>query len=324
MEEKYFNLKAVVLGGVVTLVVTAVAGMFLFLFQIREPRLVYSVTDTVPFLGDEENLATYHITVQNDGKRIIKNVVCQVDVRPGTITKKVVRADPTVEYNEEVSNQTYRVKFDNLNPNETVMLSLLASSDQKLARRPQISLRGEGIMGEERKTYKKLSPFKSTILPAVAATYAGFIAFFLMRKWRYLYLRPVGRLMGLVDNAYHSGNQNEVFAYLFGIHGMTEEAENYLKRPSKGTYWSEADMIAALAIRSQDSSEVENRKKVLIELLYYAIIAPSSVGLVHYNIARIAKFQQREEECGEHLEEAKKYIPRLVTKRLKLDPVFAS
>lgn len=61
----------------------------------------------------------------------------------------------------------------------------------------------------------------------------------------------------------------------------------------------------------------------MIDLLSYAYIAEESLGIIHYNIALIAKAQGNQKEADEHLVEAKKLIPELIEKRLKLDPIWA-
>jgi hypothetical protein len=109
---------------------------------------------------------------------------------------------------------------------------------------------------------------------------------------------------------------------LFGLRGLTSEAEIYLQKAQESAYWSEADRIAASAITEGDPKEIEIRKQVLIDLLKYANIASSSTGIIHYNIARISKVQNQNKESEEHLAEARKTIPKLLEKRLQLDPVF--
>ena len=61
-------------------------------------------------------------------------------------------------------------------------------------------------------------------------------------------------------------------------------------------------------------------KHVSIDLIEYARMASSSAGIVHYNIARISKVQNQDKECEDHLESHT--IPKLLEKRLQLDPVF--
>ena len=75
-------------------------------------------------------------------------------------------------------------------------------------------------------------------------------------------------------------------------------------------------------LEGASGEEAEKRKHVLEDLLKYTKVHPKSEGIIHYNIARIAKAQRNEEEANKHLEEAKKTIPELVKTRIALDPIW--
>jgi hypothetical protein len=182
-------------------------------------------------------------------------------------------------------------------------------------------LRGKGISGKEAsKTADKNKAFlNSPFFAAILSAYSVVLALYILMRKRRLPTSLFGRL---VDSDLHSDDQNEVIAYLFNIHGCPDIAEDYLKRHRVPSYWSEADHIAAVAIKEIDADMKEKRKQILIDLLNYAGIAPVSQGIIHYNIARISKHQGKLEESQEHLTKAAKLIPRLLKKRLDLDPIF--
>jgi len=67
----------------------------------------------------------------------------------------------------------------------------------------------------------------------------------------------------------------------------------------------------------------QSRKQVLKDLLEYEDnIATQSEGIIYYNVALIAKARGEENEAEEHLKEARKLIPKIVEKRMQLDPIW--
>ena len=91
---------------------------------------------------------------------------------------------------------------------------------------------------------------------------------------------------------------------------------------SEASYWAESDRFAMLALENPTEEDAEKRRQVLEDLLKYTKVRPKSEGIIHYNIARIAKAQRNEEEANKHLEEARKIIPELVKTRIDLDPIW--
>ena len=220
-----------------------------------------------------------------------------------------------------MKDDSYRVSIENLNPNEVITISILTTSIESNVQRPEVALRGRGILGSEA-TVEKVEKFELLNSPVFAAALSGYsvlVALLIMRKRR---TYPFAKLGKIFDSETHGDDQNEVMAYLFNIHGLPHTAEDYLKRYRIPSYWSESDYIATLAIQDKDQELIEIRKKVLIDLLEYASVAPSSEGIIHYNIARVAQYQGNIEEKNRHIEQAKKVIPKLLKTRMKLDPVF--
>jgi hypothetical protein len=315
----------IIVATILTGVVAVITGMTLFYFQTREPKLTYSLSDTIPFKGYKETLAIYNVVIRNEGKKVVENVDCHIEVTGATIKDHRVTGASALNYKESLGKGEYKVHFADLNPRESVILSILISSLLGDVDRPQITLRGKGTLGKEARDEKteRRSFLNNPIFAATLSAYAALAAVlgFLIttRRRRFLSFKIGGHVF---DSDVHRDDQNEIIAYLFSIHGRPDMAESYLKRNRVPSYWSEADYIAAVAIKETDPETKEMLKQILIDLSIYAGIAEGSQGIIHYNIARIAKHQGKEQECDEHLELAKKKIPKLLKKRLSLDPVF--
>lgn len=107
-----------------------------------------------------------------------------------------------------------------------------------------------------------------------------------------------------------------------GIHGLNEDAAQYLTQIHETAYWSESDRLTLFAITSKDVEKVKKVKSVLKDLLDYAQIADLSRAIINYNLARIALTAGDLEEMRNLLNLAIGVAPKLINKRLKLDPLF--
>jgi hypothetical protein len=297
--------------GIVMIAVGIIVGLSLNHFQMREPKLVYYVEDTIPYQSPTGDTAIYHVKIENLGKEAAEEVICILAFEKANIEQYRIIIDPSINYSESVLSNSYRVDLPSLNPKESATLSVLATSNDKLPARPEISLRGNGIVGSQATSETgKQSPWPATagILASIVAGSASI--FYFVRRG----VNPFNPL---------NVNQKYTLAYLCEIHGLGTDAERYRAMVADVMYWSESDRIAALALREPNSEEANNRKNVLEALLESGIVkVKASNGIIHYNIARIAKAQGDEKEVEKHLNIAKKNSGNLVNQRLKLDPIW--
>ncbi|MCI3935760.1 hypothetical protein MQX03_01010 [Chryseobacterium aahli] len=122
------------------------------------------------------------------------------------------------------------------------------------------------------------------------------------------------------DNDKHFGDQNEVIAYLCGIYGLNNQVERYLTLPNITSYWSEMDRLTAIAITSNDINLVSKTIDLIENLIIYANMANSSIGIGEYNLAKLYKKSNNQVVSDEKLSLAKEKLPKLIEARLKIDP----
>ena len=143
MEERRLGWKQIVITAIITGVITVGAGIFIDQIQAREPLLTYSVEGGIPFEGPLENIAIYNVKIENDGKKVVEDVVCQLSFTEATIQQGRVILEPSITKNENISGNSYRLELPNLNPGESAALSVLVSSREQRPSLPEISLRGK-------------------------------------------------------------------------------------------------------------------------------------------------------------------------------------
>ncbi len=205
-----FNLRqsalTAVLTGAVMLVVTVVAGMILFALQAREPRLVYSARDIIPFRGEDRFLAVYHVWIANQGGSAAEEVVCTVSVPEATIDEWTVSAAPVLSYTDSLVEDTVWLNVPWLNADERLELSLVATAPRTALPRealpgiPKVELRAKGFRGieqpwEGRSVRDRLRDFGPWILAVIIGAAAGLVTW-LLRRWRI-----VGRIADRVRRA---------------------------------------------------------------------------------------------------------------------------
>lgn len=312
------NWTQIIVTAFVTLAIAIASNMIVTYLQTSKPKLVYSTTETIPFSGEDQVMGIYQILIGNEGKKSTKDVICYVSISEASIEQWDISADPAISFTSSLTQDSLTIDFPLLNPSEFLSISILATHATQLPELPEVSLRAEGVSGVEKSTDEKQFLFLSSMdfikIFAISILITGIIMTILRER-----TSPLEAISGV---RVPTGEQHLMFAYLFGNLGMLDEMENYLRRGSKVSYWSEADRLGALAISSTDKSEIENIKTVLKNLLEYAGIAGRSKGIIYYNFARIEAHLGNSEEMRKFLDKAREKIPKLLEIRLKVDPVF--
>ncbi len=172
MEEKRSNWKQVAITAIITGIITVGGGFLINYFQTSEPHLSYDIEDAIPFEGLFENIAIYNVKLENDGNKIVDDVVCQLSFSSAEIQQSKLNLSPSITHNEIVSGNSYRLELFNLNPKESVAISVLVSSSSQLPSRPDISLRGRGITGVEASEDRKNGINWVVIVIATIGVYA--------------------------------------------------------------------------------------------------------------------------------------------------------
>jgi hypothetical protein len=307
-----FNWKKNITTAIISITVTVVGGWLLFYFQNKEPKLQYSFEKILPFESQTEKLTIYHINFENTGNNVADDVYSKISIEPATVKEYRVNTDAPIKIDDTLGTKEIDIKTVSLNPKEKYRVSILATTSTTFPDEPSVKIRAKGISGE--KIDKKVeenkdrSPLSILKYLALIATVASTLT---------LFIRRIND-----DDKKHRGDQNQIIAYLCGIHGLDRQVDRYLTLPTQTSYWAEMDRLATIAIASKDTSICAQVKEIITDLIEYAGMVRSSAGIGYYNLARLDKFLKDEANCKEHLEKAKKEIPKLLDTRLKLDPLF--
>jgi hypothetical protein len=317
------NWKTIIATAIVTGIVAVGTGMLLFYLQLREPKLVFAVQQSVPFQGNRESLSIQHIVIRNEGTKEVANVVAEVRVPGGRIKERRVATDSSLSFTEKLTAESYRFEARALNPEERVQISLLTSGTTSPQQAPEVSLRGQGIVGRVAADSEK-SRIGETLVPAVVAAYAGVVAaLFFSKRYRRI---VIGVSRAILSGKFLRGGseQHQVIGSLFALRGAVNEAEEYLVRRDKCSYWSESDLLAARAIASKDTKKAELCIAVLTELLDYDEILDGSRAIIHYNIARVSAFFGQNDTAKNNLAKARALDDDIIDSRIERDSILES
>ena len=292
------------LSALLGVAVTVVAALIVQKLQSREPHLVYSSAETVPFNGQSGVVGIYQIVLRNDGKREVEEIICYVRIPGAKIEQYRTVVAPSLNSISTVTNDAVRATIPGLNPGESAQISILASSSTSLPGRPEVSLRGKGVNGVEQtssETPSTLEKMSTWGLLAVAIT-----SLFSTSLFYQLFRKRFG------------GNQVRVLESICRTHGLDSRAERY-STLSKVTYYGEADRLGDEAVRSSDGQTISSVRKVLFSLATSSGINPESRAIVLYNLARIAAKEGNTDELATYPKQAKELAPDEIEGRIKID-----
>jgi len=302
-----------VIGAVITGVVTVGVNLITEFIKTEPVSLIYSVDNVVPFSGNSGTIGIYRLQIMNNGKKMIEEMALNVELQNAKIEQSNVSENNSLDYNEKIENG-YKLYVKNLNPSESIAVSLLASSSNALPARPDINLRGKGIVGVEKanRAESGLQEILFKLLGPITASYATlFVLYFAIRN-NFLGL---GHTIGI--------KQKEIFAYLCGMHGLSDDFDRFANLHGDISFWFGADRLTYFALNSCNQDKCNKVRGVLIDLLKYnPNFAPSSRAIIYYNIAKLSKYLGNDEEKNDNLENARKLDAKTIKVRMEIDKYF--
>ena len=301
----------VVITAIATLVVSIAAPLVLDYFKTPEYKLQYYTQDTLPFKTQTTEMASYQVTIKNEGTKVAENIVCRVFINGATVDQNAFLSDYPLTYNQTVTGDTLVLTVDNMNPQESGTIYLLANSQHELPKQPEVQVRAIGILGVKASLTDSQDSFSWELILSIASV-VGFVGILSSR----LVFRKTEK-----NEDFDDLRQNECLGYLCGIHDLSTEAKRYYDTSIHVFYRSESDRLTTIAVENQS-----DRKKILnmlIDLLKYRNdISDDSKAIINFNIAKILKVDGKDAGSKDYLEKAKRLAPKIVGARLKIDPTF--
>ena len=210
-----------IISAIIGILVTVTGSLILVSLETREPHLVYSSTESLPFSGSNGEVSIYQVTVSNDGKKEAYDVACAIRIPAAKIEQYKVTASPLLNATGTVSGETVNVQVPNLNPSESFQISLLASGLQSLPARPQVSARGKGVVGTEKAPSTEQSPSEPIALITLGAASLAVVVTGVVARILRKTVTGSTSLVGSGDD------QRQVLAYVCRAYGLRDLADQY-------------------------------------------------------------------------------------------------
>jgi len=305
-----------IISAILAIAVTVIGALAVGWLRANEPHLIFSSTESLPFSGSSGEVSIYQVTLSNDGKKEAYDVACAIRIPDSKIDQYKVTADPLLNVSVSVLGDSLNLQIPNLNPAETIQISLLASATHKLPARSLVALRGRGIVGTERTQSPQESIFGTPPFTALAAAISA-----LMMLPFFTSIVRGKSIVGLIQG---SGNdQRQVLAFVCRSNGLRDIADQYSAQIHETTYWAEADRLGQIAADSGDPERMASIERALMAVADCANIEKNSKAIVYYNVALIYRARKDDAGCKKYLALAKKTSQEEVTWRLKVDPRFS-
>lgn len=186
-KEDKIHWKQLLIGGVITFIVTMASAILFFNYQNREPLLYYSAPDTIPFHGEDQIIGIYHISISNDGKKASKNVICVFQIPGATIQAWNISTELllALEFSHSITNDTLKLEFPLINPNEIIRILILATAETTLPVRPIVAIRAEDIIGIDKAQKEEpniILSFMSVLASGMSISAASLMIYRLLRQ----------------------------------------------------------------------------------------------------------------------------------------------
>ena len=320
MKEK-INWKQTFVTAIVTVSVTVIAGIILYYFQINKPSLSYSISQVEPFQSKVEQLTIYHIKISNDSKSMAENIQGYIEVKPANIMDYKIKTEfPLSMIDSIVDKNRLFIKIVNLNSDESINISLMASSITNMPDKPKIIIRANGVTAEIKESNQKEEE-KSIFYIVLVSTMASIVAsvFLKFSKNRFNVSLVDDDDKKMEKEGKHTGvDQQHVFAYLLNLEGLSDYALKYRRATHNVTYWSESDALTFEAL-NMDNEFKKQIINVFQNLIQYAVITNTSLAVIKYNLSKLYKEIDEVELHKQFLSESMEVSPTLINKRIAIE-----
>lgn len=140
-------ISSIAVGILVGIIVLIAGGVVKDKWFTERAQLCYTGNYTSTSTSDDQKSVIYNVIISNTGELSVHDVVGHMRVPSATLADVIINADPTIKQNNTILGDSLVINIDELNPDDTVIISVRASSSTTLPSSPEIHLRGKGITG---------------------------------------------------------------------------------------------------------------------------------------------------------------------------------
>ncbi len=285
------------------------------------PILTYEVPSLESFPGDEQRIGIAVILVRNEGSREVEDLQCSIDLVGATIVETRCKGIPINADGVNVGGSNVRVTAPYLNPGESLSIQLLANPSSDELAEPRVDIRGRGAVAAKRtETGVSADSPGENVLQLLPALLAMMVA---MTASAQLMGRRVGKIIVRRSGSRLSGEPQDGFAFLLGVHGFQAEAAKLRSSTREHSWWalSDAFVESLLAPTEHDPEAIRRGINVLCELLAPVhLVTSESRAIIATNVVRLALFVGDREVATRELQRAREFSSKTTEQRCAMVP----
>lgn len=267
-----------------TIVGACLAALFGYAKYIKRDRLTLSYTKTESdfFPLGEGQGKYYAINIANNGGRLIKNIVAELDISDSSLES--VTSHDLISNIERLGNKV-KIHIPNLNPKEDI--SVVITSKVNRESKASVKLRAEGVNGEERKV--NLSGWDISAVASLAGI-AGFFG-------AILYITVRMPIEGDVNN-----KTAEIYTK-FRESGLSSVFYKMVQNHDEISYEYSAYYLLAEYVKNP--GDLSKYDRVLNALGETDGVQSNSVSTIYYVLYKIQKYEGNQEKAKVNMEKCR-------------------
>ncbi|EIJ0971067.1 hypothetical protein LH716_004149 [Vibrio vulnificus] len=272
------NYKALLVTGLISLAVAVGGNLVVNWLTAEKMALGYDLSTSETFSSSNGNIKITTLKINNSGSKSIDEVVLSISMTTGSIQEFKVSGIPANLYSISSKPNQVVMQSKYLNAGESYTIQLLTQATDQVDFLPSIDLRGRGVIGKL--VQKNDGSSLLDVVTTATAAITIFAAFFSFK------IRSGNSLASdIIDG--HSGEQRDVVAYVLGVNGLSDDANDVRMLSRKISYWSIADYLCEKWIQSNDPDLQNKGAMSLKDLISYGSISPDSITLIKTCIVRL-------------------------------------
>lgn len=320
------NWTLILLTALITGVITFGGNYALEKIKASTPRLTYFDSESYSFDDGTERRSIYFVRVENNGSHLAEDLAIEINCAQWNIEKYSTKASPGLRPNSSanLTNALFQSHVDNMNPGEyfEAAFLLLRPPNVNDPGRPQVSVRGKGVIGERLSASTSRGFVSGLILPALSAVIGLLIIASLSSSIR---KRLESNASPDIFFKSRTGSQRDNLISLAAIYGSADDMQFYANVPARLTYWAESDRLTRLILDDTDSSRRRARRSLLECLTKNVSLAKESRAIVCCNLAKIAHIIDSDSSTAtQWMQAATEASSATVDGRCRVDPQLAT
>lgn len=248
------NIGSIAITAFVTLLVTVLAGVLLEYFKRVQPKLKYSIKESIPIDLDDKKVGANIIEISNPSTKTVKDIVLKLRAIGSEIKNGGVKTVTGMDYELTEGNGTLEIKIPFLKFKDYLSITSILEGKYSIPNKPEVTVRSPDNFklieeGEkEGKDYISMTSgiFVPAVMAAVAVSLALTTNIMSSRSEQGVNLSIAAAVIGLPEVAQYYISNDKIYYYNQGpfIYSIAKSETDKAKIAKYGDFLEKTLMIA--------------------------------------------------------------------------------